>query len=275
MKDRLARQLNWGANSKKEYQRYLEFIDRLNKEEIEKSKEYLKEDYDNRSKSIEDRLRILKNENSIELQTEKARIDSQIAYYQKLQRSTKDKNAKANYANQIAALRQYQKQVLNTTKANQKAQVDSLERSKKALEEYYKDGLNLLDKREKEVKKSLKVQENIFNNTINEYNEAIKRLQIDTKDLNKNLLNHQAIVILQGEKIKELENRYKELAETFGHTSEETVKIKKSLEEAKTELINMSSAVDDAKQKIIDAQREVDKKYLIVLIIWLIELSQH
>ncbi|NEZ94318.1 phage tail tape measure protein, partial [Clostridium botulinum] len=99
MKDRLARQLNWGANSKKEYQRYLEFIDRLNKEEIEKSKEYLKEDYDNRSKSIEDRLRILKNENSIELQTEKARIDSQIAYYQKLQRSTKDKNAKANYAN--------------------------------------------------------------------------------------------------------------------------------------------------------------------------------
>ncbi|NEZ94316.1 phage tail tape measure protein, partial [Clostridium botulinum] len=202
----------------------------------------------------------LKNENSIELQTEKARIDSQIAYYQKLQRSTKDKNAKANYANQIAALRQYQKQVLNTTKANQKAQVDSLERSKKALEEYYKDGLNLLDKREKEVKKSLKVQENIFNNTINEYNEAIKRLQIDTKDLNKNLLNHQAIVILQGEKIKELENRYKELAETFGHTSEETVKIKKSLEEAKTELINMSSAVDDAKQKIIDAQREVDKK---------------
>lgn len=275
MKDRLARQLNWGANSKKEYQRYLEFIDRLNKEEIEKSKEYLKEDYDNRSKSIEDRLRILKNENSIELQTEKARIDSQIAYYQKLQRSTKDKNAKANYANQIAALRQYQKQVLNTTKANQKAQVDSLERSKKALEEYYKDGLNLLDKREKEVKKSLKVQENIFNNTINEYNEAIKRLQIDTKDLNKNLLNHQAIVILQGEKIKELENRYKELAETFGHTSEETVKIKKSLEEAKTELINMSSAVDDAKQKIIDAQREEIKKYLIVLIIWLIELSQH
>ncbi|WCJ71964.1 phage tail tape measure protein [Clostridium botulinum] len=260
MKDRLARQLNWGANSKKEYQRYLEFIDRLNKEEIEKSKEYLKEDYDNRSKSIEDRLRILKNENSIELQTEKSRIDSQIAYYQKLQRSTKDKNAKANYANQIAALRQYQKQVLNTTKANQKAQVDSLERSKKALEEYYKDGLNLLDKREKEVKKSLKVQENIFNNTINEYNEAIKRLQIDTKDLNKNLLNHQAIVILQGEKIKELENRYKELAKTFGYTAEETVKAKKALEEAKTELINMGNAVDDAKQKIIDAQKEADKK---------------
>ncbi|AXG94057.1 phage tail tape measure protein [Clostridium botulinum] len=260
MKDRLARQLNWGANSKKEYQKYLEFIDQLNKEEIEKSKEYLKEDYDNRSKSIEDRLRILKNENSIELQTEKARIDSQIAYYQKLQKNTKDKNAKANYANQIAALRQYQKQVLNTTKANQKAQVDSLERSKRALKEYYDDGMKLLDKREKEVKKSLKVQENVFNNTINEYNEAIKRLSIDTKDLNQNLLNHQAIVILQGEKIKELQNRYKELAKTFGYTAEETIKAKKSLEEAKTELINMSNAVDDAKQKIIDAQKEADKK---------------
>ncbi|WP_409070042.1 phage tail tape measure protein [Clostridium caseinilyticum] len=260
MKDRLARQLNWGANSKKEYQKYLEFIDQLNKEEIEKSKEYLKEDYDNRSKSIEDRLRILKNENSIELQTEKSRIDSQIAYYQKLQKNTKDKNAKKNYANQIAALRQYQKQVLNTTKANQKAQVDSLERSKKALEEYYKDGLKLLDKREKEVKKSLKVQENVFNNTINEYNEAIKRLGIDTKDLNKNLLNHQAIVILQGQKIEVLKNRYEELAKTFGYTAEETVKAKKALEEAKTELINMGNAVDDTKQKIIDAQKEADKK---------------
>ncbi|MBE6075953.1 MAG: phage tail tape measure protein [Clostridium lundense] len=260
MKDRLARQLNWGANSKKEYQKYLEFIDQLNKEEIEKSKEYLKEDYENRAKSVEDRLRILKNENSIELQTEKARIDSQIAYYQKLQKNTKDKNAKANYANQIAALRQYQKQVLNTTKANQKAQVDSLERSKRALKEYYDDGMKLLDKREKEVKKSLKVQENSFNNTLNEFNEAIKRLGIDTKDLNQNLLNHQAIVILQGERIKELENRYKELAKTFGYTAEETVKIKKSLEEAKTELINMGNAVDDAKQKIIDAQKEADKK---------------
>nr|WP_278001952.1 hypothetical protein [Clostridium botulinum] len=260
MKDRLARQLNWGANSKKEYQKYLEFIDQLNKEEIEKSKEYLKEDYDNRSKSIEDRLRILKNENSIELQTEKARIDSQIAYYQKLQKNTKDKNAKKNYANQIAALRQYQKQVLNTTKANQKAQVDSLERSKKALKEYYDDGMKLLDKREKEVKKSLKVQENSFNNTLNEFNEAIKRLGIDTKDLNENLLNHQAIVILQSKKIKELENRYKELAKTFGYTAEETIKAKKSLEEAKTELINMSNAVNDAKQKIIDAQKEADKK---------------
>ncbi|WP_422678784.1 phage tail tape measure protein [Clostridium botulinum] len=260
MKDRLARQLNWGANSKKEYQKYLEFIDQLNKEEIEKSKEYIKEDYENRVKSIEDRLRILKNENSIELQTEKSKIDSQIAYYQKLQKNTKDKNAKANYANQIAALRQYQKQVLNTTKANQKAQVDSLERSKRALKEYHDDGMKLLDKREKEVKKSLKVQENSFNNTLNEFNEAIKRLGIDTKDLNQNLLNHQAIVILQGEKIKELENRYKELAKTFGYTAEETIKAKKSLEEAKTELINMSNAVDDAKQKIIDAQKEADKK---------------
>ncbi|MBY6871682.1 phage tail tape measure protein [Clostridium botulinum] len=260
MKDRLARQLNWGANSKKEYQKYLEFIDQLNKEEIEKSKEYIKEDYENRVKSIEDRLRILKNENSIELQTEKSKIDSQIAYYQKLQKNTKDKSAKANYANQIAALRQYQKQVLNTTKANQKAQVDSLERSKRALKEYYDDGMKLLDKREKEVKKSLKVQENSFNNTLNEFNEAIKRLGIDTKDLNQNLLNYQAIIILQGEKIKELENRYKELAKTFGYTAEETVKAKKALEEAKTELINMGNAVDDAKQKIIDAQKEADKK---------------
>ncbi len=156
IKDRLARQLNWGANNKAEYQKYLEFINKLNKEEVEQSKEYLKEDYENRVKSLDDRLKILKNENSVELQTEKARVDAQIAYYQQLQRNTKDKNAKANYVNEIAALKQYQKQVLNTTKANQKAQVDTLERSKKALEEYYKHGLNLLDKREKDVKKVIK-----------------------------------------------------------------------------------------------------------------------
>ncbi|MGJ8756270.1 phage tail tape measure protein [Clostridium botulinum] len=260
IKDRVARQLNWGVYNKNEYQKYLEFIDKLNKEEVEQSKEYLKEDYENRVKSLDDRLRILKNENNLELQTEKSRIEAQIAHYQSLQRNAKDKNTKANYANQIAALKQYQKQVLNTTKANQKAQVETLERSKKALEEYYKDGLNLLDKREKEVKKSLKVQENVFNNTINEYNEAIKRLQIDTKDLNKNLLNNQAIVILQGQRIEVLKNRYEELAKTFGHTAEETVKAKKALEEAKIELINMGNTVDDVKQKIIDAQKEADKK---------------
>ncbi|WP_243895681.1 phage tail tape measure protein [Clostridium botulinum] len=185
IKDRVARQLNWGVYNRDEYQKYLNFVNKLNKEEVEKSKEFLKEDYENRVKSVEDRLRILKNENSIELQTEKARVDQEIAYYQNLQRNTKDKNAKKNYANQIATLRQYQKQVLNTTKANQKAQVDSLERSKKALKEYYDDGIKLLDKREKEVKKSLKMEENIFKDLMITYDTAIKSLKVKTGDLIK------------------------------------------------------------------------------------------
>ncbi|WP_061316870.1 phage tail tape measure protein [Clostridium botulinum] len=252
IKDRLARQLNWGANNKAEYQKYLEFINKLNKEEVEQSKEYLKEDYENRVKSLDDRLRILKNENSLELQTEKARIDAQISYYQNLQRSTKDKKAKSNYSNQIASLRQYQKQVLNTTKANQKAQVDSLERSKKALEEYYKDGLNLLEKREDAVKKSLKVQENTFKDLIITYDIAIKTLSIKTGDLIKDLENQEAIVVVQSKKVEDLRNRYEDLAYTFGVTADETIKAREEFEKARVELENMANTVSEASKKIAD-----------------------
>ncbi|EKX80557.1 phage-like protein [Clostridium botulinum CFSAN001628] len=252
IKDRVARQLNWGVYNKDEYQRYLNFVDKLNKEEVEKSKEFLKEDYENRVKSLDDRLRILKNENSIELQTEKARVDQEIAYYQNLQRNTTDKSAKKNYANQIAALRQYQKQVLNTTKANQKVQVDSLERSKKALEEYYKDGLNLLDKREKEVKKSLKIEENAFKDLMTTYNTAIKSLKVKTGDLVKDLENQEAIVVVQSKRIEDLRKRYEDLAYTLGITASETVKAREEFENARVELENMANAVKDAAKNLED-----------------------
>ncbi|MCW6059785.1 phage tail tape measure protein [Clostridium sporogenes] len=246
IKDRVARQLNWGVYNKSEYQKYLNFVDKLNKEEVEKSKEYLKEDYENRVKTIEERLRILKNENSIELQTEKARVDQEIAYYQNLQRNTKDKNAKKNYANQIASLRQYQKQVLNTTKANQKAQVDSLERSKRALKEYYDDGIKLLDKREKEAKKSLKIEENAFKDLMITYDTAIKSLKVKTGDLVKDLKNQEAIVVVQSKKVEDLRKRYEDLAYTLGIAAEETVKAREEFENARVELENMANAVKDA-----------------------------
>ncbi|MHB9924823.1 phage tail tape measure protein [Clostridium botulinum] len=252
IKDRGARQLNWGVYNKDEYQKYLNFVNKLNKEEVEKSKEFLKEDYENRVKSVEDRLRILKNENSIELQTEKARVDQEIAYYQNLQRNTKDKNAKKNYANQIATLRQYQKQVLNTTKANQKAQVDSLERSKKALKEYYDDGIKLLDKREKEVKKSLKMEENIFKDLMITYDTAIKSLKVKTGDLIKDLENQEAIVVVQSKKVEDLRKRYEDLAYTLGIAAEETVKAREEFENARVELENMANAVKDAAKNLED-----------------------
>ncbi|EPY2286644.1 phage tail tape measure protein [Clostridium sporogenes] len=252
IKDRVARQLNWGVYNKNEYQKYLNFVDKLNKEEVEKSKEYLKEDYENRVKSIEERLRILKNENSIELQTEKARVDQEIAYYQNLQRNTKDKNAKKNYANQIASLRQYQKQVLNTTKANQKAQVDSLERSKRALKEYYDDGMKLLDKREKDVKKSLKIEENAFKNLMITYDTAIKSLKVKTGDLIKNLENQEAIVVVQSKKVEDLRKRYEDLAYTLGIAADETVKAREEFENARVELENMANAVKDAAKNLSD-----------------------
>ncbi|EQC1536953.1 phage tail tape measure protein [Clostridium botulinum] len=252
IKDRVARQLNWGVYNKDEYQKYLNFVDKLNKEEVEKSKEFLKEDYENRVKNVEDRLRVLKNENSIELQTERARVDQEIAHYQNLQRNTKDKNAKKNYANQIASLRQYQKQVLNTTKANQKAQVDSLERSKRALKEYYDDGIKLLDKREKEVKKSLKIEENAFKDLMITYDTAIKSLKVKTGDLVKDLKNQEAIVVVQTKKVEDLRKRYEDLAYTLGIAAEETVKAREEFENARVELENMANAVKDAAKNLSD-----------------------
>lgn len=252
IKNRVAHQLDWGANNKNEYQNYLDFISKINKEEVEKSKEYLNEDYENRVKILDDRLRILKNENSIELQTEKSRVDAQIAYYQKLQRNTKDKKSKTNYANKIASLKKYQKQVLNATKASQKTQVNSLERSKKALEEYYKDGLNLLDKREKEIKKSFKVQENVFKDLMTTYDVAIKKLSVKTGDLIKDLENQEAIVVLQGKKVEDLRNRYEDLAYTLGTTAEETVNARQEFENSRIELENMSNTINEANQKITE-----------------------
>ncbi|WP_050608227.1 phage tail tape measure protein [Clostridium niameyense] len=252
IKDRLARQLNWGANHRDEYQKYLEFVDKLNKEEVEKSKDYLKEDYENRVTHIENRLRILKNENKIELQTEKARIDSQIAYYQKLQKNTQDKNAKNTYANKLYDLRQYQKQVLNSTKAVQEKQIYELERSKNALKEYYDNGFKLLDKKEKAILKSFKTEENSFKDLMITYNTAIKQLSIKTGDLTKDLENQQAIVVLQSKKIEALRKRYEKLAYTFGATAEETIKVRKEFEDARIELDNMANAVSEANKKISD-----------------------
>ncbi|AWZ48459.1 phage tail tape measure protein [Clostridiaceae bacterium 14S0207] len=251
------RMLNWGSNNKRAYEEFLAFKDKLNKAELEQTKEYIKEDYETRNKALEDRIRILKNENTIELQTEKNRVDAQIAYYQKLQRNSKDKNAKKDYSNKIAGLRQYQKAVLNTTKANQKAQINRLETSKRALEEYYKEGKKLLENREKEVKNSEKNKQNIFKDSIITYDAAIKKLKTSTSNLSGELQNQKAIVIIQQQKIQELKNRYEELCRVFGATADETIQLRKSFEDANNELIEMNNIVKETESNIYNQQ--IDK----------------
>lgn len=250
LKNRLSKQLNWGANNKSEYQQYLNFINKLNKEEVQKSKEYLKEDYENRSNTIQERLRILKNENSVELKNEKNSVDAKLAYYRKLQRNIKDKKLKNDYANKITDLLQYKKKVLDTTKTNQKAQINSLEISKKALDEYYKDGDKLLDKREKYIKSFLKTQENNFKDLMTTYDTAINTLKINTGDLIKDLKNQEAIVVVQSKKVEDLRKYYEKLAYTFGTTSEETIKAREEFENARAELENMSNAIKDATKNL-------------------------
>lgn len=103
-----------------------------------------------------------------------------------------------------------------------------MERSKKALEEYYKDGLNLLDKREKKLK-VIKIEENAFKDLMTTYNTAIKSLKVKTGDLVKDLENQEAIVVVQSKRIEDLRKRYEDLAYTLGITASETVKLEKNL----------------------------------------------
>ncbi|NEZ47925.1 phage tail tape measure protein [Clostridium niameyense] len=246
--------LSWGDNSEKTYRQFVGSVNKMNISEIEETKKQLDRLYKDRKRNVEDTLRLVKKGSSKKLELEKANIDKQIAYYRNLQRNTKYKNAKKTYANQIARLQEYKKQVQLISKANTEKQIAELERSKSALEDYYELANRMLTDRKELVQDTLKEETSIFKDNINMYNEAIKLLSINTKDLTQNLINQQAIVNVQNKKIKELEKRYSKLLTTFGATAEETVKIRKELEESKIALVNYTNAVEEAQEAIYKHQ---------------------
>lgn len=228
-----AKILSHGTSNRKEYQDYISFVNKLNQDEVKTAKDLLDKDYKNRIANIAAKEKAIKDS-----------VNKEIA-------SLRDSGTKKNG---------YNKAEIEAIKVKETAQINSLEKSKTALKNYDTLALDLLNKRSGTVKKAAETSENLFNDKINTYDEAIKRLSIDTGDLKKNLENQQAIVIIQEKKIDDLKNRYEELAISFGSTSDEAVNTKKAFEEAKTELIDMTNAVDDAKQKIIDAQKEADSE---------------
>lgn len=134
------------------------------------------------------------------------------------------------------------------------------------LKERNKETLSLINERSSEINEQAKKDTNVFKDRMNQYDEAIKRLGIGTKDIGKDLLNQNAIVVLQKQRIEELTDKYSELVDKFGSTSEESLKLKKSLEEAKTSLINMGDAVVDTNEKIkqseIDAINDVSSRLI-------------
>lgn len=165
------------------------------------------------------------------------------------------KNRVATLDNKIKDLRQYEKEHLSSSKNIDKAEIARLENSKKNLKTNYDLGIDLLKKRSESVKKAIELSENLFKSKMDTYDVAIDKLSKDTKDLNKNLDNQKAIVIIQTQKIDDLKKRYEDLAGAFGSTSDEAISAKKSYEDAKNELVDFGDAVVDAKDKI-------DKNYL-------------
>lgn len=190
------------GKGKNVHEDYAEFLNKLNADEVEKSKKLLDEEYQARVKNIDKQVDALKA-------------------------GDKKKN---------------------------KARIDSLRKEKQALKENHNETLNLINERSQAIEKAARKDANIFQDKINQFDVAIKRLTISTGDLEQDLINQNAVIILQQQKVKELEKRYNKLAKEFGSTSDEATKMKKALEDARTELIKMGNDVENTTEKIKQSQ---------------------
>ncbi|KEH91687.1 phage tail tape measure protein (plasmid) [Clostridium botulinum C/D str. BKT12695] len=152
MKTQLGHLLSWGSTEKKPYEEASNFIGKLNNEQLKHSKYVLDEKYKIRLESVKNDLENVKESNSKKLELEKNRVNSQIAYYQKMQKNTKNKNTKNFYSDKIDTLKQYLKQYESTVKATQDITTKKLEVSKNALEKYYTEAKELLKNREDDLK---------------------------------------------------------------------------------------------------------------------------
>lgn len=101
------------------------------------------------------------------------------------------------------------------------------------------------------------------------FNEAIKRLNIDTGKDNENLLNTIAIVEVQKQKIESLSKEYEKLTNTKAKNKKEAEKLnkereraKKELESAKTELMKYEREVERATEKIIENHKKAREEML-------------
>ncbi len=101
------------------------------------------------------------------------------------------------------------------------------------------------------------------------FNEAIKRLNIDTGKDNENLLNTIAIVEVQKQKIESLSKEYEKLTNTKAKNKKEAEKLnkereraKKELESAKTELMKYEREVEKATEKIIENHKKAREEML-------------
>ncbi len=132
---------------------------------------------------------------------------------------------------------------------NNKVQQDLLRERNQIVKE-------ILDERLDIVNEKMTKETNIFTDKMTQYNESIKRLSFDTDDLTQKLTNQNAIYILQTQRIKELETQHKRMSKEFGDSSKEAINLKKSLEQARTEVVKYGNDIESTMQKI--RQNQID-----------------
>ncbi|EDS77368.1 putative phage tail tape measure protein, family, core region domain protein [Clostridium botulinum C str. Eklund] len=187
--DKLGHLLNWGSTEKEPYQDAVNFINKLNSEQLEHSKSVLDKEYKFRVENVKNDLKNVKESNAKKLELEKNRVNSQIAYYQKMQRNTKNKNTKNFYANKIDTLKQYLKQHESTIKATQDITIKKLEVSKNALEKYYAEAKELLKNRQDDLKEFMSSTSNFASNLKEALKQNIDEIQKKEEESIKENLN--------------------------------------------------------------------------------------
>lgn len=186
--DKLGHLLNWGSTEKEAYQDATNFINKLNNEQLEHSKSILDKEYKFRVENVKNDLKNAKESNAKKLELEKNRVNSQIAYYQKMQKNTKNKNTKNFYANKIDTLKQYLKQYESTIKATQDVTIKKLEVSKNALEKYYAEAKELLKNREDNLKDFMSTTSNFASKLKEALKQNIDEIQKKEEESIKNNL---------------------------------------------------------------------------------------
>ncbi|AEB77631.1 tail protein [Clostridium botulinum] len=249
--DQLGHLLNWGSTEKEPYQDATNFINKLNDEQLEHSKSVLDKEYKFRVENVKNDLKNVKESNAKKLELEKNRVNSQIAYYQKMQKNTKNKNTKNFYANKIDTLKQYLKQYESTIKATQDVTIKKLEVSKNALEKYYAEAKELLKNREDSLKEFMSTTSNFASKLKDALKQSIDEIQKKEEEAIKENINLndkwkektlKAYADVHKTKLENLEEEYRKFEK---NTRSET----KLLDEQLKKFDSQKADTDDSKKE--------------------------
>lgn len=203
---------------------FANFTSKLKADELEETKKLLEKEHKMRDRAYRDRINNLKG-------------------FQVSVAKTKDK--KANARNQKNA---------KAAKDRNKKQIEAVQKERQALNDRNNDLKEILDDRLDIINEKMTKEANIFTDRMTQFDESIKRLSKTTDDLTQELTNNNAILILQRQRVEELQKQHQKVSKEFGGTSTEAIKLRKSLEEAKTAYENYGDAIVATEEKIRESK---------------------